>query len=156
MTETITAIAVRNSASGHIWIGGSVHVDLFDRARGELGPVMLNRLIPGFMTSRLRFVGYDEAIRLDPQIKYRLTPPSANLAITGDPMRVTIDLIDAPSLISAGATEGYVRRLKAGRKLAPIYVKRIYNSERLQLVDGTNRLAASRRCGKRDVEVEVL
>ena len=71
-------------------------------------------------------------------------------------MLVNINLIDGPSLISAGATKTYVDRLRAGRKLAPLYVKRRYQSDRLLLVDGTNRLAASKRVGLKEVEVEIV
>jgi len=62
-------------------------------------------------------------------------------------MLVKIELIDGPNLISAGATETYVAALKAGRRLAPLYCKTRYGSDRLLLVDGANRLAAAKRQG---------
>ena len=71
-------------------------------------------------------------------------------------MRVKINLIDGPSLISAGATKTSFDRLRAGSKLPPLYVKRRYNSDRLLLVDGTNRLAACKRVGMKEVEVEIV
>lgn len=72
-------------------------------------------------------------------------------------MLVDINLIDVPSgLVSLGATETYFERLKAGRRLAPIFVKTIFNSDHYLLIDGKNRLAAAKRVGATEVEVEVV
>lgn len=81
MTETVTGIALRDTVTGRTWLGGTIHYDLFERAQCELGAVMLDRLTPGFMTSASRFVDYREAIRIDERIRFRLTPPSANLRL---------------------------------------------------------------------------
>ena len=83
--ECVTAIAIRDTVTGRVWIGGVIHYDLFAQAVSEIGPVMLDRLMPGFVTSRLRFVDYATAARIDPpRIKHRLTPPAAQLTLSTD------------------------------------------------------------------------
>ena len=57
MTETITAIAIRDTVTGRIWIGGVIHYDLFAQAVTEIGPVMLSRLMPGLCSVALAVRG---------------------------------------------------------------------------------------------------
>ena len=72
-------------------------------------------------------------------------------------MKIKIDLIHGPSLVSPGRVKFYRDRLRVpGYRLPPIYVKRRGDSGQFILSDGANRLAAAKNAGAKEVEVKVV
>jgi hypothetical protein len=67
--ESILGVAVRCRKSGRVWSGSGSHADLLDVAARDLAVIdsdaLVDRLQPGFTTTRGGFVSIVEAIEAD-------------------------------------------------------------------------------------------